>query len=48
MAAAPERIDRTDKVEHKVAKIEPAKLESAKLESKTEPARPEVERGPGR
>jgi recombination protein RecA len=44
MAAAPERIDRTDKVEHKVAKIEPAKLESAKLESKPEPARPEVDK----
>jgi recombination protein RecA len=34
MAAAPERIDRTDKVEHKVAKIEP----------KAEPARPEVDK----
>src|SRR6187401_3223050 len=39
MAAAPERIDRTDKVEHKVAKIEPVKLES-----KTEPARPDVDK----
>jgi len=39
MAAAPERIDRTDKVEHKVAKIEPVKLES-----KSEPARPEVDK----
>src|SRR6187401_1339543 len=39
MAAAPERIDRTDKVEHKVAKLEPAKLES-----KMEPARPEVDK----
>jgi recombination protein RecA len=39
MAAAPERIDRTDKFEHKVAKIEPAKLES-----RTEPARPEVDK----
>src|SRR6187455_800173 len=34
MAAAPERIDRTDKVEHKVAKIEP----------RSEPARPDVDK----